>query len=85
MQDEDNIYLLQKNRTELRNELNHYQSRKNLYERMVDMMTNFNIRNSQERFLLSDLHKLINFFESKIDVVQIKLKDIDSVLEDYMH
>ena len=85
MQDEDNIYLLQKNRTELRNELNHYQDRKNLYERMVDMMANFNVRNSQERFLLSDLHKLINFFEAKIDVVQIKLKDIDSVLEDCIH
>ena len=82
---EDNIYLLQKNRMELCNELNHYQDRKNLYERMADMMANFNVRNSQERFLLSDLHKLINFFEAKIDVVQIKLKDIDSVLENSMH
>ena len=82
---EDNIYLLQKNRTELRNEINHYQDRKNLYERMADMMVNFNIKNSQERFLLSDLHKLINFFEAKIDVVQIKLKDINSVLEDMQY
>jgi hypothetical protein len=82
---EDNIYLLQKNRIELRNELNHYQDRKNLYEHMVNMMINFNVRNSQERFLLSDLHKLINFFEAKIDVVQIKLKDVDSVLENSMH
>ena len=65
---------------EVRSEINEYSARKELYERMVEMMVNFNVRNSQERFLLSDLHKLINFFESKSDVAFIKLRDVESEL-----
>jgi len=76
----DKIYLLRKIQMEVRSEINEYSARKELYERMVEMMVNFNVRNSQERFLLSDLHKLINFFESKSDVAFIKLRDVESEL-----
>ena len=65
---------------EVRADINEYTSRKNLYEQMTEMMNNYNVRNTQERFLLSDLHKLINFFEGKIDVENIKLRDIESEL-----
>ena len=76
----DKIYLLRKMQMEVRSEINEYSARKELYERMVEMMVDFNVRNSQERFLLSDLHKLINFFESKSDVAFIKLRDVESEL-----
>ena len=77
---DDKIYLLRKMQMEVRAEINEYSTRKELYERMVEMMVDFNVRNSQERFLLSDLHKLINFFESKSDVAFIKLRDVESEL-----
>jgi hypothetical protein len=78
--DDDNIYLLKKMQMEIRTEINEYLARKDLYEKMANMMTNYNVRNSQERFLLSDLHKLINFFEAKCDVAYIKLRDVESEL-----
>ena len=77
---DDKIYLLRKMQMEVRAEINEYSTRKELYERMVEMMVEFNVRNSQERFLLSDLHKLINFFEGKSDVAFIKLRDVESEL-----
>jgi hypothetical protein len=74
---EDKLYLLRKKQMDLRNECNEYQGRKDLYERMSQMMTNFEVRSSQERFLLGDIHRLINFFEQKIDIVLLKLRDVD--------
>jgi len=65
---------------EVRADINEYSARKKLYEKMSEMMSEYNVRNSQERFLVSDLHKLINFFESKSDVGYIKLRDIESEL-----
>jgi hypothetical protein len=77
---EDKLYILRKMQMEVRAEINEYSARKELYEKMVGMMVEFNVRNSQERFLLSDLHKLINFFESKSDIAYIKLRDVESEL-----
>jgi hypothetical protein len=65
---------------EVRADINEYSARKKLYEKMSEMMSEYNVRNSQERFLVSDLHKLINFFEAKSDVGYIKLRDIESEL-----
>jgi hypothetical protein len=50
---------------------------------MIDTMINYNVRNSQERFLFIDLQKLVNFFESKIDIVEIKLKDVENALKEF--
>jgi hypothetical protein len=77
---DDKIYLLRKMQMEVRADINEYTTRKELYQKMADMMVEFNVRNSQERFLLSDLHKLINFFEGKCDIAFIKLRDIESEL-----
>lgn len=77
---DDKIYILRKMQMEIRAEINEYDTRKELYQKMVEMMVEFNVRNSQERFLLSDLHKLINFFEGKSDVGFIKLRDVESEL-----
>jgi hypothetical protein len=77
---DDKIYLLRKMQMEVRADINEYSARKELYEKMSEMMSEYNVRNSQERFLVSDLHKLINFFESKSDVGYIKLRDIESEL-----
>ena len=78
MEMEDKQYLIQKEHLELTNNLNHYRERRNLYQHMIDTMINYNVRNSQERFLFIDLQKLVNFFESKIDIVEIKLKDVEN-------
>jgi len=75
---DDKVYLLKKTQLNLRNEYKEYQARKHLYESMVDMMVDFQVKSSQERFLVSDLHKLINFFESKSDVILLKLRDVDN-------
>lgn len=80
---EDKQYLIQKEHLELTNNLNHYRERRNLYQHMIDTMINYNVRNSQERFLFIDLQKLVNFFESKIDIVEIKLKDVENALKEF--
>ena len=77
---EDKIYLLRKMQMEIRAEINEHVDKKQMYEQMVNTMTSLHISSSQERFLLSDLHKLINFFESKVDVAHIKLRDVESEL-----
>jgi hypothetical protein len=75
---EDKLYLLKKRQIELRNEYNEFQARKDLYERMVQLTNEFQVRSSQERFLLGDLHRLINFFEQKGEITLLKLRDVDS-------
>ena len=78
MMSDDELYLLKKEETELREQYDEFHARKNLYQSMIDKMMNYEIKNTQERFLLSDLYKLINFFESKMDVTRIKLRDVSS-------
>lgn len=80
MDNDDKLYILRKMKMEIQNEIDEYSARKELYENMANMMANYNVRNTQERFLLSDLHKLINFFEGKRDVACIKLRDVTSEL-----
>lgn len=77
---DDKIYILRKMQMEIHAEIYDCVARKKLYEKMVEMMGNTSERNSQERFLLSDLHKLINFFDGKSDIGYIKLRDVDSEL-----
>ena len=81
MQDDDTEYLLKKQYYNLQEELEHYIKRQTLYEDMFEMMNKYNIRNAQERFLSVDLQKLINFFENKIDITKLKLRDIQHALE----
>jgi hypothetical protein len=80
MDSEDKFYILKKMQMELQDEINKYNAKKELYELMVDMMIKNNYHCTQERFLLSDLHKLINYFISKCDIGYIKLRDVDSEL-----
>jgi len=78
---EDKHYLLKKYRYELTNDIRIFEERMQMYTNMLNTLSKFDMRNSQERFLLSDLQRLIAFFESKVDVLKIKLRDIDSALE----
>ena len=71
--EDDKDYLLKKEEFDLREEYSIYQAKKRIYESMVDMMINYT-HTVQERFLLSDLHKLINVFDQKSEVVLIKLQ-----------
>ena len=79
MNKDDKIYLLKKERLKLQTELFYFTEKKQLYESMINKMNNYDIKNSQERFLLADLQRLVCFFESKMDVIQIKLKDIEEI------
>jgi hypothetical protein len=81
MNKEDKIYLLKKERLKLQTELFYFTEKKQLYESMIHKMNNYDIKNSQERFLLADLQRLVCFFESKMDVIQIKLKDIEEIFD----
>jgi hypothetical protein len=81
MNKEDKIYLLKKERLKLQTELFYFTEKKQLYESMINKMNNYDIKNSQERFLLADLQRLVCFFESKMDVIQIKLKDIEEIFD----
>ena len=78
---EDKIYLLEKKQFELKNQLSYFTEKKQLYENMIHQMNNHEIKNTQERFLLSDLQRLICFFENKIDIIQIKLKDVNIIFD----
>ena len=78
---EDKIYLLEKKQFELKNQLSYFTEKKQLYENMIHQMNNHEIKNTQERFLLSDLQRLICFFESKIDIIEIKLKDVNVIFD----
>ena len=78
---EDKIYLLEKKQFELKNQLSYFTEKKQLYENMIHQMNNNEIKNTQERFLLSDLQRLICFFENKIDIIQIKLKDVNIIFD----
>jgi hypothetical protein len=78
---EDKIYLLEKKQFELKNQLSYFTEKKQLYENMIHQMNNHEIRNTQERFLLSDLQRLVCFFENKIDIIQIKLKDVNIIFD----
>jgi hypothetical protein len=81
MNKEDKIYLIKKERLKLQTELFYFTEKKQLYESMINKMNNYDIKNSQERFLLADLQRLVCFFESKMDVIQIKLKDIEEIFD----
>jgi hypothetical protein len=78
---EDKIYLLEKKQFELKNQLSYFTEKKQFYENMIHQMNNHEIKNTQERFLLSDLQRLICFFENKIDIIQIKLKDVNIIFD----
>jgi conjugal transfer/entry exclusion protein len=78
---DDKHYLLKKYRYELTNDIRIFEERMHMYTNMLNTLSNFDMRNWQERFLLSDLQRLIAFFESKVYVLKIKLRDIDSALE----
>lgn len=78
---EDKIYLLEKKQFELKNQLSYFTEKKQLYENMIHQMNKYETRNTNERFLLSDLQRLICFFESKIDVIEIKLKDVNVIFD----
>jgi hypothetical protein len=81
MNKEDKIYLLKKERLKFQTELFYFTEKKQLYESMINKMNNYDIKNSQERFLLADLQRLVCFFESKMDVIQIKLKDTEEIFD----
>ena len=80
MNEEDKKYLLQKDQHDLLTDFKNFEDRKNLYENMYEMMEKFNFISTQERIILSDLGRLISFFESKMDIVKLKLRDIEIML-----
>ena len=80
MNEEDKKYLLQKDQHDLLTDFKNFEDRKKLYESMYEMMEKFNFISTQERIILSDLGRLISFFESKMDIVKLKLRDIEIML-----
>ena len=78
---EDKHYLLKRYRYELESDVRIFEERIQVYTNMLNTLSKFDMRNPQERFMLSDLQRLIAFFESKVEVLKIKLRDIDSALE----
>ena len=78
---EDKHYLLKRYRYELESDVRIFEERIQVYTNMLNTLSKFDMRNAQERFMLSDLQRLIAFFESKVEVLKIKLRDIEFALE----
>ena len=78
---EDKHYLLKKYYYELQSDIRVFEERIQVYTNMLNTLSKFDMRNAQERFMLSDLQRLIAFFESKVEVLKIKLRDIEFALE----
>ena len=78
---EDKHYLLKRYRYELESDVRIFEERIQVYTNMLNTLSKFDMRNPQERFMLSDLQRLIAFFESKVEVLKIKLRDIEFALE----
>lgn len=73
---DDALYLKKKEQLNLFEELIYYEERKRFYDSVMNMMASYEIKNTQERFLFSDIQKLVTYFEYKIEIIKIKLKDV---------
>ncbi len=73
---DDALYLKKKEQLNLFEELIYYEERKRFYDSVMNMMASYKIKNTQERFLFSDIQKLVTYFEYKIEIIKIKLKDV---------
>jgi hypothetical protein len=74
MQDED--YLVHKQRICLQQELAICISKKNMYTSMINMISQCRDTNMHDRIVLSDLQRMLQYYEMKIEVANIRLNTV---------
>jgi len=76
----DSLYLLKKEKLELEEKIQKYETKKLLYSHLLNILPSYDMSTSQEQLLLSMMCNIVNHCDSKVDVYKIKLNNLNFVV-----